>query len=106
MESGYVTAHNFETEVLKSEIPVLVDFYAEWCGPCKMISPVIDEIATELAGRVKVLKANVDDVQQIAARFQVMSIPNMILFKDGQVVQQLVGVMPKDQLRGKISEKL
>lgn len=106
MEAGQVTAQDFEAEVLKSEMPVLVDFYAEWCGPCKMLSPVIDELAAELDGRVKVVKANVDDVQTIAARFQVMSIPNLILFKGGQVAQQLVGVMSKDQLREKVLEKL
>jgi len=106
MEAGQVTAQDFDAEVLKSEMPVLVDFYAEWCGPCKMLSPVIDELSAELDGRVKVVKADVDDVQTIAARFQVMSIPNLILFKGGQVVQQLVGVMTKDQLREKILEKL
>ena len=106
MEAVYCNAGDFENEVLKSDIPVLVDFYAEWCGPCKMLAPVIDEIAGELEGTVKVGKINIDEAQEIAAKFNIMSIPNVILFKNGQPADQIVGVMPKDQLLEKIREKL
>lgn len=88
----------FEQEVLKSEIPVLVDFWAPWCGPCKMVGPVLEEIAGEKAGQLKIVKLNVDDNQQSAGQFGVMSIPTMILFHGGKVVGQLVGFRPKAEL--------
>lgn len=86
-----LTQDNFDQEVLKSTTPVLVDFWAEWCGPCKMVAPVLDEIATELAGKAKVAKLNVDDNQALAAQFRVTSIPMFLVFKGGQIVAQHVG---------------
>lgn len=99
----HVTDKNFETEVLKSTTPVLVDFWAEWCSPCKMISPIIEEIAGELTGKLKVVKVNVDEAQQLAAKYNVMSIPTLLIFKDGSTVDSMVGAMPKDQMLTKIN---
>lgn len=92
----YATEETFAQEI--SSGLVLVDFYADWCGPCKMIAPVLDELATELEGTVKIVKVNVDNCQSVAAEYKVMSIPTLILFKDGQVVQQTVGFQPKASL--------
>ena len=92
-----ITNANFESEVLQSEKPVLVDFWASWCGPCKMMSPVVDEIAEEL-GSIKVGKINVDDQPQLAQKFGVMSIPTLILFKNGAVAAQTVRAQPKAAL--------
>ncbi len=94
----HTTDANFESDVLKSDIPVLVDFWAEWCGPCRAVAPKLDEIATEYAGKVKIVKINIDDNQESAARFNVRSIPMMILFKGGQSVGQLLGNLPKDSI--------
>ena len=101
-----ITIKNFEEEVIKSDLPVLVDFWAEWCGPCKMISPVIDEIAEEMAGKVKVAKVNIDESQELAAKYNVMSIPTLLIIKQGEVVDQTVGAVGKDQLIAKINENL
>ena len=95
------TADNFTTEVLNSEIPVFVDFYADWCGPCKMMSPVIDKLADEFDGKIKVGKINVDDESEIAAQFGIMSIPNMKFFKGGKVVDEVVGAIPKAAMKAK-----
>lgn len=89
---------SFEAEVLKSPLPVLVDFWAPWCGPCKAIAPVVAELAKEYAGRLKVVKVNVDDHPQSPSRYGVRGIPNLILFKDGQVRDQIVGAVPKAHL--------
>jgi len=101
-----INEKNFENEVLTSQIPVLVDFWAEWCGPCKMISPVVDEIANDLDGKLKVTKINVDESQDLAAKFNVMSIPTLLIFKGGEPVEQIVGAMGKDQLMEKINTVL
>lgn len=89
---------NFEDEVENSSVPVLVDFWAAWCGPCKMIAPIIDQLADEFDGKAKIAKLNVDDNRELAAQFKVMSIPTILLFKDGEVVNQLVGARPKGEL--------
>ncbi len=93
-----ITNENFESEVLKSDVPVLVDFWAPWCGPCKMIGPIIEELDAELAGTVKVAKLNVDDVQDVAIQYQVMSIPTIIVFKDGEVYKKSIGFKDKASL--------
>ena len=89
---------NFEQEVLKSEKPVLVDFYADWCGPCQMMGPVIEEIAEELKEKAKVGKINVDENPEIAVEYNVMSIPTLIIFKDGKEIKRFVGVTDKEEL--------
>jgi len=100
MSEEVVTKANFEEEVLKSNIPVIVDFWATWCGPCKMLAPVISEIAEE--GNVKVAKINVDEEGELAIRFNVMSIPTVILFKGGEVVKTTVGYMSKEELKAEL----
>jgi len=101
-----VTESNFQDEVLASETPVIVDFWAEWCGPCKMISPILEEIATEHKGKVTVAKLNVDDNPDVTRRYDVMSIPTLIVFKDGQAKKRLVGAKGKGQLLQELGEFL
>jgi thioredoxin 1 len=98
-----LTEANFEIEVTKSAQPVLVDFWAEWCGPCKMIAPILDEIAKEKAGTVKVAKVNVDDNQSLSVRFNIRAIPSLLLFKDGQVRDQITGMTSKKNLLDKLA---
>lgn len=106
MSTLHLTEKSFESEVLKSPTPVLVDFWAEWCGPCKMIAPILDQLETELQGKLKVAKVNVDNEGDLAAKFNIMSIPTLLVFKDGKVVNQIIGAMPKDQLLAKIKPNL
>ncbi len=106
MAAVHLDQNNFKTEVLDSSIPVLVDFWAEWCGPCKMLSPILDQVATELAGKLKVAKLNVDESPDLAGQFNVMSIPTLIVFKKGEPVDQFVGAMPKDKLLAKLNPHL
>lgn len=101
-----VTAAEFDTKVLQSEVPVLVDFWAEWCGPCKAIAPHIEALAQEYAGRVKVYKVNVDQDQEIAIRYGIMNIPTLLLFKNGQVVDHLVGAEPKQRIAAMLDRVL
>jgi thioredoxin 1 len=96
----------FDEHVKGSDIPVLVDFWAEWCGPCKMISPVLEEIAQEHAGKIEIVKLNIDDNLEVTRRFDVMSIPTLILFKDGQPEVRLIGAKPKGQLLQEIADYL
>ena len=92
------TDDNFDTEVLKSNLPVLVDFWAEWCGPCKMITPIIEEIASDYAGKVKVGKVNVDFNNQVAMQYGIRGIPALLVFKGGAVANQIVGAVPKNDI--------
>ncbi|WP_303722468.1 thioredoxin [Malonomonas rubra] len=100
------TDDNFDAEVLKSSVPVLVDFWATWCAPCKAIAPVIDQLAEEFDAQVKIGKVNVDENPATPAQYGVRGIPTMILFKDGQIVDQLVGAVPKNQLEGLLQKAL
>lgn len=101
-----VTEQSWENEVLKSETPVLVDFWAQWCGPCRMVAPVLDQIADEMDGKVRIVKLNVDENQQIAYQFQVSSIPTFILFKDGQMADRMMGAMPKSAFQSFIDRNI
>jgi thioredoxin 1 len=94
-----VTTANFDEEVLKSDVPVLVDFWATWCGPCRAIAPAVEEIAQELEGKAKVKKVDVDSEGDLAAKYNIMSIPALVVFKDGKEVDRMVGTAPKDQLK-------
>jgi thioredoxin 1 len=100
------TEQNFETEVLKSPIPVLVDFWAEWCGPCKMLTPIIDQVAGENKGAIKVGKLDIDNAPQIASKYGVSSIPTLLFVKNGAVVEQHVGLLAKKILDAKIAQFL
>ena len=102
----YVTDDNFETEVLNSSDPVLVDYWAEWCGPCKMIAPILDEIASEYTGRIKVAKLNIDDNPQTPPRYGIRGIPTLMLFKNGSVEATKVGALSKSQLTAFIDSNL
>jgi thioredoxin 1 len=99
-----LTQANFDAEVLKSPVPVLVDFWATWCGPCRMIAPILDQLSEEFAGRVKVTKLDVDANQKTAMRFQVRSIPTLLFFKDGKLVDQVIGAVPKPALAAKFEQ--
>ena len=99
-----LTQDNFEQEVLKADKPVLVDFWAPWCGPCRMVSPIVEEIAGAVAGRAKVGKVNVDEEPELAARYGVMSIPTLIVVKDGKVVSSTVGAQPKQAILGMLGK--
>jgi thioredoxin 1 len=101
-----VTDQTFETEVLKSAVPVLVDFWAAWCGPCRAIAPAIDQIASEYQGKLKVVKLDVDQFGEISVRYNVQGIPTLLLFKDGQVVEQMVGARPKAAMLSQITPHL
>lgn len=101
-----LTEQNWEQEVLKSDTPVLVDFWAQWCGPCRMVAPVLDQIASEMDGKVRIAKLNVDENQTLAYQFQVQSIPTFILFKDGQMADRMMGAVPKSAFESFINRNL
>lgn len=98
------TDANFQQEALESNIPVIVDFYADWCGPCKMMAPIIDELATQYEGQVKIGKVNTDENRAVASKYNIMSIPTILFIKDGQVVDTTVGALPKQVLEQKIKD--
>ena len=100
------TDGNFKSDVLESKLPVLVDFWATWCGPCKAIGPIVEELAKEYTGKIKVGKVNVDDNNQVAMQFGVRSIPTLIIVKDGKVIDQLIGAVPKQSMVDLISKVL
>ena len=101
-----VTEQNFEREVLQSPVPVLVDFWAAWCGPCRTIAPAVEEIATEYNGQLKVVKVDVDENQEVSIRYGVQSIPTLMIFKSGNVVERLIGAYPKNILVSKVKAHL
>lgn len=101
-----IKGDNWKPEVLESKIPVLVDFWAEWCGPCRMLTPVLDDLATEMAGQLKVVKVNVDENRELAAQFNIKSIPSMLVFKGGAVQGQMVGAMNKASIKDKLASYL
>jgi thioredoxin 1 len=96
------TDTNFDQEVLKSDIPVLVDFWAPWCGPCRMVSPLVDELAEELTGKLKVVKVNTDENQEIAIKYGIRSIPTLGIFKGGEIVDGVIGAIPKQAIKEKV----
>ena len=102
----YIEGENWQSEVMESDKPVLVDFWAEWCGPCRAIAPVVEELANEMSDKVKIAKADVDKNQQLAGQLGIRSIPTLLLFKDGVVQEQMVGALSKDALKDKISAHL
>ena len=100
-----VNKDNFEAEVLKSEIPVLVDFWAPWCGPCRMMAPILDDLAIELTGKIKIVKVNTEEAnnQDLAIKYEIQSIPNMKLFKNGEVAAEFIGMRSKDSLKADLT---
>ena len=100
------TDSNFQQEVLNSELPVVVDFYADWCGPCKMIGPVIEQLAEAYAGKIKVGKVNEDENMELASKYRIMSIPAIMFFKNGEVQDQIIGALPKAQIEAKFQALL
>lgn len=101
-----ITLQNFEQEVLNSDKPILLDFWAEWCGPCRMVGPLVSELADEYAGKVKVCKLNVDNAREVAAQYGIRSIPTLMLFKDGTVKDTLIGAQPKENLKAFIDKNI
>ncbi|OFX27494.1 MAG: thioredoxin [Armatimonadetes bacterium RBG_16_67_12] len=101
-----VTEQTFDGEVLKSDLPVLVDFWAEWCGPCRMVAPIVEELAGEYTGRLKVAKVDVDDNQNLAMRYSIMSIPTLGVFRGGEMIERIVGYMPKQELKRRLDGAL
>lgn len=99
-----ITDQNFDTEVIKSHKPVLVDFWAVWCSPCRMQDPIIEEVATQIAGKVKIGKLNVDDNPGVAQKYMVMSIPTLMIFKNGTVVKQFIGLQSKETILGELNK--
>ncbi|MDX9789557.1 MAG: thioredoxin [Candidatus Kapaibacterium sp.] len=102
----HLTDAEFENEVLKSDIPVLIDFWAAWCGPCRMIAPIVDELAVEYEGKAKICKLDVDNNVQVPSRYGIRSIPTVLIFKNGEVVDQIVGAVPKSQIVDRLASHI
>lgn len=98
-----INESNFAEEVLNSDIPVLVDFWAEWCMPCKMVAPTVEEISTEFSGKLKVCKVNVDEANELAGKYEIMSIPTLAIFKEGEIIEKIIGALPKDAIVAKLN---
>lgn len=101
-----ITKDNFESEVIKSGVPVLIDFWASWCGPCRMVAPVMEELASEFSGKAKIGKVNVDEQMELSSKFRIQSIPTVMLFKNGQQVDKVIGARPKDDFVKMINKNL
>ncbi len=99
-----LTQENFATEVLQSSAPVVVDFWAEWCGPCKMLAPILNELAEDYTGRIKIAKVNIDEHQELASQYGIQSIPTLLVFRQGQVTDQIVGLRSKRELKTKLDQ--
>ncbi|MCK4666057.1 thioredoxin [Candidatus Dependentiae bacterium] len=106
MSAMQIKTADFESEVLKSEIPVIIDFWAEWCMPCKMIAPILDELSKEFEGKIKVGKLNVDQERELAIKYNIVSIPTILFFKSGEIVDTLIGAVPKSNIKSKIEDLL
>lgn len=106
MAAKAITQSEWQKEVLESPVPVLVDFWAVWCGPCRLIAPIVEELATQYEGKLKVFKVDVDQEQNLAIQYGIMSIPTLLLFKNGRVVEQIVGALPKGAIEQKIAKHL
>lgn len=102
----HITDHNFDEQVIKGKGLILVDFWAEWCGPCRMVGPILDELAAEYEGQVTIAKLNVDENRQSSARFGIRSIPTILFFKDGAQVEQIIGALPKSAIKAKVQQHL
>jgi len=103
-EVANITEENFDQEVLRSDLPVLVDFWAPWCGPCRAVSPVVEKVGADFAGKLKTVKVNVDEAQPLAARYAIRSIPSLLIFSGGQVVDSVVGFLPEAELKKRVEK--
>jgi len=104
MSVSEISDQSFDADVLKADLPVLVDFWAPWCGPCRLIAPMVEELAGEFAGKLKVVKLNTDENPDTATNYHISGIPSLLLFKDGQVADQLVGAVPKDRIQNMLNQ--
>lgn len=102
----HITDHDFDEQIIKGKGLILVDFWAEWCGPCRMVGPILDELAAEYEGQVTIAKLNVDENRQSSARFGIRSIPTILFFKDGAQVEQIIGALPKSAIKAKVQQHL